>query len=213
MTSRNRQLASRFRHARGFTLVELLIVATIVLVLAALGYPALQLMLVRSKLTGSAREVVAHLSSARMEAMRMGRTVVVVPDYDKKTIVGWLDENEDLVRDPDEDLVFELRVPPGGNRGVYLMGPDLQPGTEANPFESVDRLTDIGTKRGAVFESDGSIRDAGGFRIADGKNPANIFEVLVAPQATARISVRKYVYDGPNGDDFYPQGGNSWEWY
>lgn len=213
MTSRNRQLASRSRHARGFTLVELLIVATIVLVLAALGYPALQLMLVRSKLTGSAREVVAHLSSARMEAMRMGRTVVVVPDYDNKKIVGWLDENEDLVRDPDEDLVFELRVPPGGNRGVYLMGPDLQPGTEANPFESVDRLTDLGTKRGAVFEPDGSIRDAGAFRIADGKDPANIFEVLVAPQATARISVRKYVYDGPNGDDFYPQGGNSWEWY
>lgn len=198
---------------QGFTLLELLIVVTIILVLAGIGYPALHMMLVRSKLTGSAREMVAHFSSARIEAMRLGRSVVVVPDYDRQVLLAWRDDDDDLVRDDDEDLVFELPVPPGGDRGVYLMGPDLQPGTSDDPFESVDGLTDVGGLKGAVFESDGSIRDEGAFRIADGKDPANIFEVRIAPRATARIAVRKYVYDGPNGDDFYPQGGNSWKWY
>ena len=66
----------------------------------------------------------------------------------------------------------------------------------------------------AVFEPDGSIRDIGAFRIADDRgDPRNTLEVRVAPRATARIEVRKFVFGGPSGDDFYPAGAGLWKWY
>ena len=201
---------------RGFSAIELLIVTVIILALASVGIPALQKMLVRSKLSGSAREISVHLMNARMEAMRLARPVVVRYDYGGSDLEGFVDENDDLIRQDGEDWVFDTPIPPTGELGVFLMGEDLVEGTQAAPALSIDGLTPVagGPFAVAVFEPDGSIRDLGAFRLADGKSPrANLFEVRIEPRATARIEVRKYVYDGPNGDDYYPQGGNVWEWY
>ena len=201
---------------RGYTLVELLVVGVMLISLAAVGIPALQQMLVRSKLQGSAREISIHFMSARMEAMRMGRSVVVTPMFNGSALQGFIDEDDDLVRDPGERLVFDLPIPPTGNVGVYFMGDDLVVGTALAPGESIDGLTPVsgGPLAAAVFEPDGSIRDQGAIRIADGRTPrSNIFEIRIEPSATAKVDVRKYVYGGPNGDDYYPQGGSTWEWY
>jgi hypothetical protein len=73
----------------------------------------------------------------------------------------------------------------------------------------------------AVFEPDGSVRDAGGIRISDGKNPANVFEVRIDPPATARVEILKFVYGDNRGinpelaphGSWFGQGGNMWEWY
>jgi hypothetical protein len=93
------------------------------------------------------------------------------------------------------------------------MGPGGSPGTAADPAESVDGLTVVaGTNlRVMVFGPDGSIRDPGALRIADAREPRrNVLEVRVAPQATARVEVRKYVYEDLV---FRPYGAGLWEWY
>lgn len=209
---------------RGFTLLEALVVVAIVVIIAALGFPALQLMLVRSKLTGSAREISIQLGSARVAAMRLGRNVVVRPEYGVQALVSFVDENGDFVHDDGEDELATLPVPgSGGNRGVYLMGPDGIAGTALAPAQSVEGLTQVAGEnvRVVVFQPDGSVRQPGGIRISDGKNPANVFEVRIDPPATARVELLKFVHgdvDGLNPEaappgSWFPRGGGAWEWY
>ena len=67
--------------ASGFTLIEMMMVMLVIVVLAAFGFPALQQMFTRSKLQGSAREIMVHLGSSRVAAMRLSRNVVVKPSF------------------------------------------------------------------------------------------------------------------------------------
>lgn len=180
---------------------------------ASFGAPASVHMLGRSKLQGASQEVASHLHMARMEAMKLGRTVVVVPDYAAGRLFSYRDENDNLSFDAGVDrVVFNLPVPAdAGRSGIHFMGPDGVNGTAETPGQSVEGLTVVGggNLRAAVFQRDGSIRAPGAFRFADGKQPrANVLEVRVAPQATARVEVRKYV-DG----DFHPYGSGLWNWY
>jgi len=218
-----RPLARRPR-TDGFTLFEVLIALAIIVVIAALGIPALQQMLARAKVQGSAREISIQLGSARLAAMRLGRNVVVRPDYDRANLLTFVDDDEDLAWDDGEDELATLPVPgAGGSLGVWLMGPDGVPGETADPAQSVDGLTPVPGEavRVAVFEPDGSIRHAGGFRISDGKDPSNIFEIRIDPPATARVELLKFTYDVVDGlnpladpaGSWFPQGGNNWEWY
>lgn len=199
----------------GFTLLELLIVLSFIVILSAVGFPALQQMFTRSKLTGSAREISSHLLNARVQALRRGRSVVVRPSYATKSLVAFVDENDDQVQDPTELQIYNLDIPGTGEGNIYLMGENGIEGADNSPAESVDGFTAVGANFVAVFDPDGTIRDFGAFRISDGGTPPNVFEVRVEPRATARLRTLKYVYDGPEGDDFYTegQGVNVWEWY
>jgi hypothetical protein len=180
---------------------------------ASFGAPASVQLFGRSKLQSASQEVAAHLVMARMEAMKMGRNVVVVPDYAAGRLFSYRDENENLVFDAGVDrALFNLPVPAdSGRAGVQFMGPDGVAGTAEAPAQSVEGFSAVGggSLRGAIFQRDGSIQNPGAFRFADGKQPrVNVLEVRVAPQATARVEVRKYV-DG----DFHPYGSGLWQWY
>ena len=66
----------------------------------------------------------------------------------------------------------------------------------------------------AVFDSDGSIRDLGAFRIADSRG--NYFEIRIAPKSTARVETLKWV-DLGGGADFHAAGKTAagkpiWKW-
>ncbi len=134
-----------------------------------------------------------------------------MPDYGEGSLLAFVDENEDLLFDPGENELFSLPLT------VHLMGPNQVRGTPEDPSESVLGLTPIGGEsalRVAVFLPDGSIRDAGAFRLADGKQPQpNVLEVRVEPAATARVEIRKYLFAGTNGAGFYSSGGGTWQWY
>jgi Tfp pilus assembly protein FimT len=202
------------RRVAGFNVVELVIVLVVLGIAAAVGAPLTVQLVARSKLQGASQEVAAHLLMARMEAMTMGRTAVVVPDYAAKRLFCFLDENENLRFDGDVDRqVFNLPVPAEtGSTGVYFMGPDGVAGTAQAPAQSVEGLTSTGQAnlRAAVFQRDGSIRSPGAFRLGDGKQPQpNVIEVRVAPQSTARVEVRKFVA----GEGFRSYGSGLWEWY
>lgn len=209
---------------RGFTMIEALLAVAIIVVVASLGLPALERMLVRSKLQGSAREISIHLNSARITAMRLGRNVVVLPEYGTQALVSFVDEDENEALDAGEQEIARLAIPgSGGTRGIYLMGPDGVEGTAAAPAQSVDGLTQVGASnvRAVVFQPDGSVADPGGLRISDAKSPGNVFEVRIDPAATARVEILKFTHGDVDGLDplgsppgsWYPQGGNAWDWY
>ena len=98
--------------------------------------------MVRSKLQGSAREIAVHLGSSRVAAMRLGRNVVVQPQFDTGKLVSFVDDNENFAWDDDEKVLSTLPLPgSGGNRGVYMMGPDGVVGTQADPGQALEGLT------------------------------------------------------------------------
>ena len=101
---------------------------------------------------------------------------------------------------------------PEGAGVVRELTPDPR-STEASPLPGV-----------AVFEPDGSIRDAGAFRLAmarfdrDDDTQGNFFEIQVCPRATARIEVRKFVPRPAVGSPgYYPRdstpGRPNWKWF
>jgi prepilin-type N-terminal cleavage/methylation domain-containing protein len=203
--------------APGFSLIEMLMVVTMIAIILAIGVPALNQQMVRGRLVGASEQVATHLHLARVEAMRKGFPVVVRPDFTRQHLVAFLDEDADLAFDAGEDQVYDLAVPGDLSRtGVNFMGPDLIVAVDGAPAQSVDGLTPVaGGARVAVFEPGGSIRDVGAIRLGDGKTPeANVFEVRVEPEATARIELRKWIYgDGGDPDAFLPSGGGAWTWY
>ena len=62
---------------RGFTLIELMIVVTLVAVLISLTAPSFSRMLARGKLEGAASELVTDLQYARSEAVARNAQVAI----------------------------------------------------------------------------------------------------------------------------------------
>ena len=60
------------RRQQGLTLIELLIVMSIIIVIAGLGLPSVMRMLDRSRLTSAAKELQAELNRTRLESMKSG---------------------------------------------------------------------------------------------------------------------------------------------
>jgi type IV fimbrial biogenesis protein FimT len=92
------------RHARGFTVIELMIVVGVVGILLAVGMPSLQETINSITTNSAAKTLVASLNYARSEAVKRGRTVsVCASDSGTDCAVnswndGWIvfvDENED----------------------------------------------------------------------------------------------------------------------
>ena len=96
------------RGARGFTLVEGLVVLVIIAVLALFGLPQLFRMLARSQLEQTARQTQVLLHKARHQAIRLQVPTVVRPDG--TTIVGFVDQNEDRIRDAGEESVGQVSL-------------------------------------------------------------------------------------------------------
>ncbi|MCU4118756.1 GspH/FimT family pseudopilin [Variovorax sp. N23] len=65
--------------ARGFTLVELMVVVTLVAVLSAIAVPGFRDLLLNQRLAASTSEFVAALSLARTEALKRAQTVTLTP--------------------------------------------------------------------------------------------------------------------------------------
>lgn len=65
--------------AVGYTLVELLVVITIIGIVSAIAFPSFREMINANRLTGAANELVASLQIARAEAIRRNARVVICP--------------------------------------------------------------------------------------------------------------------------------------
>ena len=74
--NRHRQ---RWRHGRGLTLVELMVVLAIAVLLVRLAAPSYRGLVLNQRLGTAASDFLSSLLQARSEALRLGRPVLVVP--------------------------------------------------------------------------------------------------------------------------------------
>lgn len=74
----------------GFTLIELMVTITLVVVIMALAAPSFATFQRNSELTSTANTFLSSLSSARTEAMKRGRNVTVAPAADSDWSKGWV---------------------------------------------------------------------------------------------------------------------------
>jgi prepilin-type N-terminal cleavage/methylation domain-containing protein len=192
--------------AAGFTVVELLLVVAVIGVASVMAYPALQQFLHRNKILGIAQTTSTLMREARFEAIRRGVSCIVHADGVTNEVVAFADVDGDLTFNPDPTETtfratdYELRryrLP----AGIAFAAPGAQP--------PVFAFTNLPAEpwNGAVFQTNGSIRDLGGMRFGDQRG--NYLEARVEPAASARVSLRKW-----DGSNWLAQGegGKTWGW-
>lgn len=197
----------------GFTLIEAFVVMAVVVITAAIGFPALWRMIHRSKMEGFVRETAILAQSARLEAIKRGTPSGVKIDFAKDLVIAFRDENRDGDYDAGEDLY-------GGDLAAALPLPSRvffwAPGEDPEAENAVVGFPLDDASGGAVlFASDGSTTSAGAFRFGDRRG--NFLEINVAPAATGKVEIRKHNPALPerDGDHFYAPGelDQPWEWY
>lgn len=198
------------RSARGFTLVELLVVLAIATLVLTLSVPALLDLVARQRLEGPARELALLARRARQEALTRGLPAVVEPSG--REVVAFADLHGPALTDPPDGLYNPVAGQPFGatdfeigrhqlHPQIRLEGPSSAPG--------VSGFTDFSGTPKAVFQPDGSVRDTGSLYLADPRG--NFLEVRVEPRATGRVALYKY---DPAASAWRAngEGGRSWQW-
>lgn len=197
----------------GFTLIEAMMVLLIAGILMAIGIPALQQFIHRSRIEGFAREASIMCQAARMESIKQTLPAVVRFDETQRRVFSWLDSDGDSVQDPDEPDLASTTLP----GGLEFQGPGAL---------AVEGLLSDVDGAWVVFNSDGSavldfdnplcnIEDPDAdltselegacMRIADGR--PNYLQISIGPWSTANIQVRKW-----NGLRWVHPSEEPWEW-
>lgn len=205
----NRERTSRA--ARGFTMIETLLVLVLLLILMSFAIPSLLGMVRQGKLRGTADGVATLMRLARLEAIKRSCPAIVrVRSADgsgPERVEAIVDCNGDGLQDDDKKSLGTLPLP----ARIHLLAPPNLAGKDSVDEFSADPAG--GDASVAIFQGDGSVSDIGGFRFGD--ETGNFLEVRVAPLATARIEVRKCLLCvADDDDDWYANGkdGRAWTW-
>ncbi len=187
--------------ARGFTLIEMVIVLAIVGVLVTFGFPAIQQLLVRNQIESATRNTANIMRLARLEAIKHNVQVLVNFDSTANTVWAYANVDGTAGYSPDSSK-------PQGTVD-YQVG-DTYHLPNGVTFGAPGSQTKIDfTGNAAVFESDGSVDNTGEVRFVDPRG--NYLEVSVSPKATANIEILKWddsrsVWH-PSNEDQHP-----WKW-
>lgn len=211
--------------SQGFTLVEILVIITIIMMFALVGYPAFNNWIDQARITAVVRSAASKMQLARQEAIKMNAQVVVQPDFDLNELLVFVnvdgDPGFDFNPDPNAALktvdyqLARLELPL--DYGFTFRSP-ADKGPKGKTV--IEGLTVTNAAVNAVvFVPHGSVLDTGSIRIADDRD--NFFELRIEPRATARVQVLKYHPDPPWGDPagFFPRGPHPdtadpmWVWF
>lgn len=174
---------------------------------AAVGIPLVLDSVHRSRFEGFLLQVQALAQKAKLAAVRQGKPVLVWIDVEATPATVAASTGEPPLVVP---ATLTVTGPEGSN--------DAFDGLTAIDPTTARRDGEVreGETLALVFESDGSVRDTGAFRFADASG--NVFELRVAPQATARIAIRKHDPDprrprNPHDDSrWYERDEGGWTW-
>lgn len=213
----------------GFNLIEVITLVALAAILVLFTVPPLQRFVNRGRLEGVTRETAMLMNKARMEAIKRSVPVVVHLDYDADQVIAYADVN-DAGGAPVSNLQYDAGALSGRGAADYEIGRVTVPertffwgANDAEPEgpDAIWGFTDVpGDLNAAVFEPDGSIRDRGAYGFGD--LHGNFLEVLVAPEATARVVVRKHnleIPPGLDGSNYHEPGKHpvtgerTWVWY
>jgi prepilin-type N-terminal cleavage/methylation domain-containing protein len=193
------------RGPRGFTIIEMLVVLSLMLVLVALGIPALVTALHQSKIRGIVQEVTVLIRQARLDAVKTSAqgVVQIIPSTgagDPGHVLAFSDRNSDGKLGDGEPVLGNFPLPTG------VVFADCKSNTDKNSVEGLSADPNGGPNM-LIFQRDGSVPDTGSFRFNDPYD--NCMEVHVEPAATARVEARKW-----NGTAYVPNGdnGKAWTW-
>lgn len=197
------------RAIAAFTLIELLIVMLILGIIATLGLPALNKLIMRSKLEGQARSISVMAGRARNEAVTQGAETVVHLDGDE--FVAFVDLDGADADDPPDGLYN-----PVSGAGYKATDWEMSRIKLANRItvaapsgeDAISGLVNTGRPdQRIIFNQDGSLLSTGAFRLAD--PVGNYLEVAVGPRATGQVTLRKWDGSAWREQD---EGGDSWDW-
>jgi len=202
-------MANRTR-SEGFTLVEALIVLAVLMIALLILMPALQNMMVRSKLEGVARETAQFIHFARLEAIKQSVPAVVRVDGASGEVSAFVDVDGPTSNDPPDGIYNPVAGDPPGQTDYQLGRSTIPYGVSQSAPSgqmAVDGLTAIGSERVVQILVDGSADSVGAYRFGDERG--NFLEVRVEPRATARVTVRKW-----DGTAWWSrgEGGHPWQW-
>ena len=76
-------------HARGFTLIELVIVVVMIAILSALAFPSMRSFIVRNRVRDAASDIFIALNQARSEALKRNVTITLSPITAGTWTSGW----------------------------------------------------------------------------------------------------------------------------
>ena len=97
------------RRAAGFTLIELMVTITLIVIMMSLAAPSFATFQRNSELTATANTLLSSLSAARSEAMKRDRNVFVVPADGTNWTSGWIvfvDTDNSMTLDESVDTVL-----------------------------------------------------------------------------------------------------------
>lgn len=189
----------RFQKARGFTLLESLVVLLFAAMIMTLGIPALQQMIHRSRLEGAMRECAVVCQRARLEAIKQGVPVAVRFDTSDRTVESWLDTDGNGSRDPGETELVVMDLP---GTIDYAAPPGHSP-VEIEGGENSD-----GDGGWITFFTDGSIDFTADIRLGDSRQ--NFLQLSLRPRATAHVELSKW--DDESSEWMLPREGKPWKW-
>ena len=194
----------KHRHyQQGFSLVELLIVVSLIGLLAVISRPAIEQFIARSRIDGYTQVAGSVLRRARLEAIKRSQPAIFRVNTVSGEGVAFIDENLNDAYDGGEYVLGVLTMP----KLLYYAAPA--------PELIVDGFDVSGDDAWVTFLSNGSVEEAGALRFMDGRG--NAMELRVAPAATAKIRVRKWDDSLPvaeDGSHWYGdgEGGQPWTW-
>jgi prepilin-type N-terminal cleavage/methylation domain-containing protein len=141
------------RSERGFTLVEMLVVAAIMSMILVITIPAMRRSMVRAELLGEVKMLQGAVSVSRIAAIKQSRQVslrILLDNASQKggLVHAWVDDDADGVKDSSEEDV-----------GRWLMDNDMT----MKPDGGMQLTLLSGTERGVLFLPNGAaIANAGG---------------------------------------------------
>lgn len=157
-----------------FTVIELMMVVSILIILLAVAIPSFTENVVNNRLTTIANELVASLSYARSEAIRRGQHVAV-----RKTGTNW--ENG-------WQVFVDIDRATNASKNVFNAGTDLQISTVSTLPETYTLRGNNNFENFIRYQPDGTSNNIGSFAVCQNGNISGAKLIIVNVLGRVRIA-------------------------